>query len=69
MDVNTTQAAQLLGVTSHAITKYIRTGKLTAKRRGLRSFVISLDELRSFCETNKMFFDDRLAQQLEQAAN
>ncbi|MFN8493819.1 MAG: hypothetical protein U0350_39845 [Caldilineaceae bacterium] len=68
MDVNTAQAAQLLGVTSHAITKYIRTGKLNAKRKGLKSFIINLNELRGFCEANKMFFDDQLAQQLEQAA-
>ena len=67
MDVNTSQAAQLLGVTTHAITKYIRTGKLNARRRGLKSFMIDLNELRSFCETNKAFFDNDLAGQLEQA--
>jgi len=68
MDVNTTQAAQLLGVTTHAITKYIRTGKLNAQRRGLKSFMINLNDLRSFCETHKAFFDNDLAEQLEQAA-
>lgn len=66
MDVTTTQAAQILGVTNRTIQKYIKAGRITARKRGIRNFVINLEELRTFAETNGMVFDAELAQQLAQ---
>lgn len=64
MEVTTSQAADLLQVARRTIQFYIRTGKLSAQRRGLRKFTINLDELRMFAKTNQTFFDEDLAQQL-----
>lgn len=64
MDVTTTQAAQILGVTNRTIQKYIKAGLITARKRGIRNLVIDLEELRTFAETNSMVFDAELAHQL-----
>lgn len=66
MNVTTQQAAELLGVTRQSIARYIAGGKLSARRHGLKMFVIKLDELRDFAERNNLMFNESLAQQFEQ---
>jgi len=57
---------QLLGVTGVTIQKYIRQGRIAARKRGVRNWLINLDELRRFAESNNMYFDAELAQELTQ---
>jgi excisionase family DNA binding protein len=63
MDVTAQEAARLLGVSDRTIQRYITSGKLKARRHGLKSFVIKLDELRDFTIANRSFFNESLAQQ------
>jgi len=66
MDVTTEQAAELLGVTRRSIARYISSGKLAARRHGLRMFSISLDDLREFAAKNNLLFNESVAQKLTQ---
>ena len=69
MDVTAKQAALLLGVTSRSIARYITSGKLKARRFGLKAHLINLDVLRKFASENNAVFNEILAQQLEQQQN
>ncbi len=66
MDVTTQQAAELLGLTSRSITRYITESRLKARCHGLKVFVINLDELRNFALANNLVFDENVAHQLAQ---
>ena len=66
MDLTTSQAAEILGVTSRSIARYVAGGKLPARNRNLRDIVIRMDDLRKFAEDYNLMFNDQLAQELSQ---
>lgn len=66
MEISTSQAAQLLGVTPVTIQKYVRQGRITARRHGVRNLLINFEELRQFAERYNMYFDVELAKELAQ---
>jgi len=66
MDLTTSHAAEILGVTQRTIARYVAGGKLPARNRNLRTLVIRMDDLRKFAEDYNLLFNDQLAQELSQ---
>lgn len=64
-EYNTRDAAEIVGVSHTMIWEYVKDGRLTARRQGIRGIIrIDADDLRRFAEEYDFRFNEALAAQL-----
>lgn len=64
-EVSSDSAGRIIGVTRETIRVHVGSGKLRARREGLRGIIkVDIDSLRKFAREYQYRFDEDLAKQL-----